>query len=157
MSDHQAKVTSIETLDKFQKSTLLFTEEALCIFDSIRCEIQRYQNIINNEIPARINRTLFKWEEILKEAKIELSSARTQSGKVAAEQKIRLAKSKIKLAEEDKQKIRKWQMKLPALLPTPVSILTKGKTFLVNDITKAATALQKYVHILEEYSGQNGQ
>ena len=97
-----------------------------------------------------------KLKEILKEGKMELSSARTQSGKVAAEQKIRQAKTKLKLADEDKHKIRKWQMKLPALLPIPISTLTKGKTFLVNDMHKAAVALQQYVQILEEYSRQEG-
>lgn len=156
MSDHQAKVSSVETLDKFQKSTHLFSEESLSIFDSIRCEVQRFQTMINNDIPAQINRQFVKWEEVLREGKMELSASRTQSSKVAAEQKIRHAKGKLKQAEEDKQKIRKWQMKLPAMLPTPISTLTKGKTFLVNDINKAANALQKYVQILEEYSRQDG-
>lgn len=156
MSDNQAKVSSVETLEHFQKSTLFFSEESLSIFDSIRCEIQRYQTMINSEIPARINHRIAKWQEILKEGKMELSASRTKSSKVAAEQKIRLAKGKLKLAEEDKQKIRKWQMKLPAMLPTPVSILTKGKTFIVNDMNKAALALKSYVQLLEEYTRQEG-
>ena len=156
MSENQAKVSSVESLENFQKSTLFFSEESLSIFDSVRCEIQRYQTMINSEIPARINHRIAKWQETLKEGKMELSTSRTQSSKVAAEQKIRLAKWKLKEAEEDKHKIRQWQMKLPAMLPTPVSILTKGKTFIVNDMNKAAASLKDHVQLLDEYTRQDG-
>ena len=156
MADNKAKVGSIELIDKFHKELLIFSEEALSVFDSIRCEIHRYKQLIENEIPARIQRDMRKWETLQKEAKMELSYSINSSKKLAATQKLRYSTTKLKEAQDKFDKIKKWQRQLPAILPTPVSTLTKGKTFLVNDMAKAANTLQQYLSILDDYTSKDG-
>ena len=154
MSDSKANVGSVEALQHFHVFLNQFAEETQSVFDSVRCEIKRYQQLIDFDIPAKIKRNTLKWEDRLREAKLEMNPGQTSSRKLAAEQKIREATMKVRQYRDEMERIKAWQKKLPGLLPTEFSTLVKAKTFLTNDLSKATSLLHDYIYTLEAYREQ---
>ncbi|MCM8537903.1 MAG: hypothetical protein NE334_18320 [Lentisphaeraceae bacterium] len=154
MSDAKANVGSLEALQQFHIFLNQFSEETQSVFDSVRCEIKRYQQLVDFDIPAKIKRNALKWEDRLREAKLEMNPGQTSSRKLLAQQKIREATNKVRQYRDEMEKIKNWQKKLPVLLPTEFSTLVKAKTFLTNDLNKATTLLHDYIRTLDEYREQ---
>ena len=155
MSGKQAKVTSVEAMEKFHSAMLEFSQEALTCLDKVRCEVVRRQQMVEHQLPARWNAELSKWRQKLKDAQKEIRYSSTSVGRLEAEQTARISKQKIRCAEEKLEALKKWNMRLPLELPEAQSRLLKLKTFLVNDFDKATSLLNKHADKLRQYTEIN--
>ncbi len=152
MSQGNSKVTSIESLERFHKAMIHFSEEGLSSLEKIRCEALRRIQYIETQLPAKWNAEHSKWKQKMKDAFRELNSSKTSAGRLAAEQLYRQAQSHIKKSEEKIELLKKWQKRLPMELPEYQSRLMKLKTFLVNDFEKKTNLIKKHANTLHEYS-----
>ena len=148
----QAKVSSVQGFENFHRKLLLFSEESLSTLNSIQCEIHRRVNIIENELPVRWQHRLQEGKEDMREAQNILRSANTASRRLEAEDVKQRAKKKIRHAEEKLEMIKKWNKKLPAVLPQPQSRLLKAKTFILNDLDKGSQLIKRHLETLDDYT-----
>ena len=156
MSDQKAKVTSVEALEKFHKCMLTYSEESLSTLEKVRCEILRRMQQMESQLPAHWQREHDTWKVKMKDAQRERTSARTSSGRLAAEQAYRQAKSKVKNAEEKMAAVKKWNMRLNNEIPEYQTRLLKLKTFLINDFEKGTGLLKEHAATLHEYTKVSG-
>ena len=148
----QAKITSVESLERFYRTMLQFSEESLACLEKIRCEVIRRQQILDEKLPAKWNSELAKWKSKMKDARRDLNSSRTTTGRLEAEQLYRKAKGKVREAEEKLEKIKKWQTRLPNQLPESQARLLKLKTFLINDFEKGTHLIKSHAATLHDYT-----
>lgn len=134
---------------------LTFSEESLNSLEKVRCEILKRRQRMETQLPAQWKREYDSWKLKMKESQAQRTSSRTSSGRLAAEQMYRQAKSKVRQAEEKIGLIKKWNMRLANELPEYQTRLLKLKTFLVNDFEKASHLIKEHAETLHEYTKIN--
>jgi len=156
MSQKRAKISSIETLQKFHLNLHSLSEDTLSVLDRVNNEVTKRLRYLEHDLAGKWRKEHFKWKQKLRDANREISSSRTSAGKIAAEQLKRQAKFKIRECEEKLQHISHWLKRAQNELPLPQSRLLKLKTFIVNDVDKARILLKEYFEKLREYTEIKG-
>ncbi|MEI9893316.1 MAG: hypothetical protein WDN28_05290 [Chthoniobacter sp.] len=163
MPPHQANVTSVDVLDVFRSSLLIFQGKARRALDDASDELRRTRMWLQHEQRTRWEGELKKRCRTLDQAVQELMSAKLSSMRdniTFQQNAVRKAKVAVAEAEEKLRQIKKWNQNFDAIADPPwpsasrgsasssISISPRGVTFLV----QAARTLDAYAETHEPKS-----
>ena len=152
MFQKEAKITSVEELEIFHKKMLLFTEESLAILEKIRCEINRRQQLLKNDLEPLWKREYTKWKVKMTDAHRQSNAQGVTSGRVGAAQMYRLAKEKAQNAQKKIELIKQWKSRLQHELAALQIRLLKLKLFVTSDFQRAAHLIKEHSDTLHQYT-----
>ena len=152
MFQKEAKITSLEALEAFHKKMHLFSEESLAILEKVRCEINRRQHHLENELEPLWRREYAKWKVKMTDAHRQSNAQGVTSGRVGAAQMYRLAKGKTQNAQKKIDLIKEWKSTLRNELPALQIRLLKLKLFITSDFQKAAHLIKEHSDTLHKYT-----
>lgn len=156
MSQKKAKISSIEVIESFHNYLSVFSEDTLSVLDSVNTEVQKRLNYLEYEVAGKWRKEHLKWKEKQREAMKQLTVSNTSTGKITAQQDLRIAKTKVRECEDKLLTISNWLKRIPSELPLPQSRLLKLKTFIVNDVEKGRVLLKENFNTLREYTEIKG-
>ena len=152
MSGKKANLSSLDSLDKFQKNLLVFNEEILLSLSRVRREVAKRREMLEEKLPLRLTQEMKRCEQELSQAKQDIRNATTRTRKEEAA----LAKRRVDQKNRDRidqmERVRRWKIKLPALVDKPGARLLKLKSFVVSDMSQAAELLKKHSETLDDYT-----
>lgn len=159
MADQQAKVTSLDALESFRSSAIIFTTKARRAVDQAAEEVHRTRQWLETD------RRLFwetegrKRQRALERAQQEMVSARfSEFNKTMTMQKAALRKAEAAVAEaNDKVRaIKTWVRNFDTTFDPMVKRLEGMRFFLEQDMPKAITYLLDIIRTLETYAETMG-
>lgn len=151
-----AHVRSVEALEAFRSSLIVYLSKARPALEEISAELTRTKLWLENEQRAKLEALLRRQQKVLEQAQAALFSARVSnlrqenSAELLAVQKARRA------VEETEQKLRmvkKWSREFESHVDPLVRDLTKLHNFLTTDMAQAVAYLAHAVKTLDAYAG----
>lgn len=156
MPGPQAKITSIDTLDTFRSSLVVYLEKAGTNLDEINLEVRRTRHQLRNEKLLFWKMELRKRNKALDLARSEYFSARlTHSGSSGASGKqvaVRRA-TEAKLEAEDKlRKIKKWCRDFDSQIEPLAKKIETLRQSLLYELPNAVAFLEQAARTLSDYA-----
>ena len=152
MSGKKANLSSLDSLDKFQKNLLVFNEEILLSLSRVRREVAKRREMLEEKLPLRLTQEMKRCEQELSQAKQDIRNATTRTRKEEAALAKRRVDQKKRDLIDQMERVRRWKIKLPALVDKPGARLLKLKSFVVSDMSQAAELLKKHSETLDDYT-----
>ena len=152
MSESKANISSVEALRHFHLQTINFNEETQQTLTRLQSELNRACHYVEFELPAQLKSEHEKWLKILNQSKQELLQASQQKSSSEAQQMKRQATVRVRDLEDRLEKAKKWKQRLASLIDKPQSQILKLKTFLIQDMDKAARLLKSHADTLDDYT-----
>src|SRR5258708_5644888 len=151
----QAKVTSVDALDVFRGSLIIFQSKARRALDDATDELRRTRMWLQHEQRTRWENELKKRNRTLEQAEQELVSAKLSSlrDNITFQQNaVRKAKAAVAEAEEKLRHIRKWNQNFDAIADPLAKRLEGLRQFLDFNLPKGITYLVHAAQTLEAYA-----
>ena len=155
MSD-QAKVTSLDALEDFRASSIVFLTKARQSVDQASDEVRRTRHWLQNEQRTHWEGVIRRCRRVLDQAQGELMSARMSEfidSPSAQQLLVRKAKAELEFAEAKLLKVKQWNRSLDGYVDPMVKKLESLRHFLDEDMPKAVTYLVQIQRTLEDYAG----
>ena len=152
---NQAKVTSVDALDSFRGSLIIFQSKARRCLDDAADELRRTRMWLQHEQRVRWEAELKKSRQALSRAEQELLSAKLSSlrDNITFQQNaVRKAKAAVAEAEEKLRMIRKWNQNFDAIADPMAKRLEGLRQFLDFNLPKGITYLVHAAQTLEAYA-----
>ncbi len=156
MSDDQADVRSIETIDRFRSSLAGFASAARQAIDEGFSDLLRTQSWLELEQIPYWSREIRRREELLVRARSELyriQVARTTVGDTEAKVRIRASLRAVEAAKEKLGSCKKWLVRLRDAQTLYRSSLSGLRQSVDHDIPHAVAILHRVTEDLEAYVG----
>jgi chromosome segregation ATPase len=151
----RAHVTSVEALEAFRASLVLYASKARPALEEVSADVLRTKLWLQDEQRAHWEGQVRRRAKALEQAKQALSTARLSSlGEVSSAEQMAVHKAKRALEEaEEKLKILKyWNREFENRVEPLVKQLQKLHTFLAYDMVKAAASLTQTINTLAAYA-----
>jgi hypothetical protein len=151
----QVKVTSIDALESFRASLIVFLNDAHRCVDEVGDEVRRTRYWIANDQRTHWEGELRRRKRTLELAEQELFSAKLSSLRdniSAQELAVRRAKEAVAEAEEKLLMIKKWNRNFDSCADPLVKRMEGLRHFLDHDMPKAIAYLVQAQRTLESYT-----
>jgi hypothetical protein len=151
----QAKVTSIDALERFRASVILFLNKAHQSVDEVGDEVRRTRIWVQDDQRVKWDREIRRRAKLLDEAKQELMRARLsglRDSTLAQEEGVRKAERLMAEAELKRRNVKKWTRDYDHALEPLVKKLEVLRQFLDHDMPKAIAYLVRAQQTLEAYA-----
>jgi chromosome segregation ATPase len=155
MAANQANVTSVDALDAFRSSLIIFQSKARRALDDATDELRRTRMWLQHEQRTRWENELKKRCRALDQAEQELVSAKLSSlrDNITFQQNaVRKAKAAVAEAEEKLRHIKKWNQNFDAIADPMAKRLEGLRQFLDYSLPKGITYLVHAAQTLEAYA-----
>jgi predicted nucleic acid-binding Zn-ribbon protein len=153
--EQQAKVTSVDALENFRASLILFLSKAKPALEEVMHEVVRTRLWIEGEQRSHWERELKTRRRKLEQAQAELFSARIskiQEASAAQQMAVQHATRAIHAAEEKMRVLKKWNRELENRADPLVKQIEQLHGFLTNEMVRAMAFLAEAVKILQSYA-----
>lgn len=151
----RAQVTSVEAIDAFRGSLLVYIAKARAALDEIEGEKQHTRVWLETDRRSYWEREYRQRSRKLEEAQQELFSAKvSRLGTHTAAQVLAVerAKQAVQQAEEKRDLVKRWSREFETLADPLVKQLEPLQGFLTRDLPKAAAYLASILKALEAYT-----
>lgn len=156
MADQQAKITSLDALERFRSNLILFLEKAHRAVDEVGDEIRRTRQWLQNEARAHWDLEFRKRTKVLDEARTTLLAGRMSNlrdSTAAQEEAVRRATRALHEADEKRRAVKQWNRNFEGRA-APLSKGMDGlRFFLDHDLPKALAFLVQAQKTLDDYAG----
>ncbi|TLD68665.1 hypothetical protein FEM03_21750 [Phragmitibacter flavus] len=155
MTGNEAKVRSIETLDAFRASLIIFLTKARRSVDQVSEEVNRTRQWITNDQKFHWQTQLKRRTQVMHQAEQELVSARFSTLRASTtmqEMAVRKAKKSVKEAEEKIQQVKAWSRNFDAAIDPSLKKIESLRSYLDHDIPKAIAWLSQLQRSLSAYT-----
>jgi hypothetical protein len=153
--EQQAKVTSVDALENFRASLILFLSKAKPALEEVMHEVVRTRLWIENDQRTFWEREIKTRRRKLEQAQAELFSARIsklQEASAAQQMAVQHATRAIHAAEEKMRMLKKWNRELENRADPLVKQIEQLHGYLMNDMGRAVAFLAEAVKILQSYA-----
>ncbi len=154
----QAKVTSVDALESFRSSLILFVHTAHQHLDGVGDDVRRTRNWIQNEQRMHWQGELRRRSRTLDLAEQELFSAKLsglRDNLVAQQNAVRKAKAAVTEAEEKLRAVKFWTRNFDHEADPLLKRLEGLRLLLDHDLPKAISYLLQAQKTLESYAEGN--
>ena len=157
MASTNANVSSIEALDSFRSSLVMYLEKAGASLDEINQEVKRTRHKLNNESMLHWKMEMRKRVKALDLARSEYFSARlTHSGSSGATGKqvaVRRATEAKREAEDKLRKIKKWSRDFDSEIEPLAKKVENLRASMLYEMPNAVAFLEQAARTLSDYAG----
>jgi hypothetical protein len=153
--EQQAKVTSVDALENFRASLILFLSKGKPALEEVMHEVVRTRLWIENEQRSFWEREIKNRRRKLEQAQAELFSAnisKIQKASAAQQMAVHHAQRALHAAEDKMRMLKKWSRELENRADPLVKQIEQLHGFLTNDMVKAVRFLEEVVKILQSYA-----
>lgn len=152
----RAKVTSIEALESFRTSLLVYLEKAGNALDEISEEVRRTKGWLDHDRRDYWQREVGRRTKVLEQRQQELFSARI-SGLADATQvqqmAVQKARRELQAAEDRLRQVRRWVRQYDSRVDPLAREVEKLRQVLGQEMVQAGTVLRETVRTLDAYAG----
>jgi len=151
----QARVTSVDALDAFRSSLVIFVTKARQAVDAARDGARRTRNWLQHEQRVHWEGEIRRRQRQLDQAVQDLYSARLTklTGAIAIrEALVRRAKAAVEEAHQKLRNVKKWNQNFDAAADPLVKKLDGFREFLDQEMPNAITFLHRAREILDAYA-----
>jgi hypothetical protein len=151
----RAQVTSVEAIESFRASLILFLSKVRPVLEEVSDEVLRLQSWLQNDQRRHWESELRKRGLKLEEAKQELFNAalsRLQEATALQHMAVQRAQRAVRDAEEKLDTLKKWDRALEDRTAPLVKQVEEFHGFLITDMGRAVTKLVEIVKALEAYT-----
>lgn len=151
----QAKVTSLDALELFRSSLIIFINRAQSSVDEVLDEVRRTRLWLLNDQRFFWEREIRKRQKLLDAAKAELMSARLSGLREVTgpqENAVRKAKEAVAEAEEKLRNVKRWTRDFEHSLEPLTRKIESLRFFLDHDMPKGLAYLVQTQRTLEDYA-----
>jgi chromosome segregation ATPase len=159
MSSSQARVSSVEVIDAFRASLIIFQSKARRCLDDAADELRRTRMWLQHEQRQRWENAVRKCARELELAEQELFSAKLSSlrDNISFQQNaVRKAKAALAHAEEKLRNVKAWNRNFDGLADPLAKQLDGLRQFLDFNLPKGITFLVQATRTLESYAEVHG-
>jgi hypothetical protein len=152
----RAQVTSVEAVEAFRASLILYLSRARPALDEVSSDILRTRQWLQHDQRKHWENELRKRSRKLEQAQAELFSARVSTLTEATstqQMAVRKALQAVREAEEKLSLLKKWDRELDNRSEPLLKQVEQLHGFLTSDMTKAVAYLANMVKTLEAYAG----
>lgn len=151
-----AKVSSIDNIDRFRSTLIIYLEKARATVDDVSDDVQRTKYWLEGEQTRKWQTEIRKRTRKLEEVQQELFTARlsgftedTQFQQMA----VNRAKRELEAAQEKLKTIRRWVRDFDSVVMPVAKQLEKVDSVLTGTMPKAIAHLSEITSALEAYAG----
>ena len=151
----QAQVTSVDAIELFRSSLILFLTKARPTLEEVSADVLRTRMWPENDQRDHWDREMRRRRRDLEQAQGELFSARlSQLQKPSAAQymAVHRAQQAVREAEEKKRVLKKWTREIGNRTEPLVKLVDQLHGFLSTDMPKAVAYLAEVVQTLQAYA-----
>ena len=151
----QAKVTSLEALERFRASLIVFIHRAQNSLDEVLDEVRRTRLWLLNDQRFHWEREIRKRQKLVEAAKAELMSARLSGLREVTspqENAVRKAKEALAEAEEKLRNVKRWSRDYEHSVEPLTRKIESLRSFLGQDMPKGLAFLVQAQRTLEDYA-----
>jgi hypothetical protein len=151
----QAHVTSLETIESFRASLIVYLSQARPALDEISAEVLRARLWLENEQRTHWENQVRRRSKVLEEAQQALFSSRLGSlrHETAAEQMaVHRAKAAVEEAGDKLRVVKKWHRDFDGRVQPMVKQMEKLHTVLSQDMGRAVASLTQTLNTLAAYA-----
>lgn len=151
----RAHVTSVEALDSFRASLLVYISKARPTVEEVSADLQRTRSWLQNDQRSHWETQIRRRAKELEQTQQELASARLSNfhGDMSVQQQaVRRAKQALETAETRLRTVKHWTREFDNLVAPPAQQLEKLHSFLVVELQQAAAFLAQAVQTLAAYA-----
>jgi hypothetical protein len=151
----QAKVTSLDALERFRADLIIFINTAHRCVDEAGDEVRRTRQWLQGEQRMHWEGEARRRKRVLDQAEADLYSARLSGLKdrtIVQEEAVRKAKRAMAEAEEKLRALKKWNRDFDNHADPLVKRLEGMRYYLDHDMPKALTYLMQAQRTLEAYA-----
>lgn len=155
MADPRAHVTSIDSLERFRASLLVFIDRAKLVIDEVNTETNRTRLWLQGDQRLYWTRELKRRNQDLDEAQAQLLSARISAlgeATQAHQKAVQRAKLAVREAEEKLRALKQWHRHFDSRVAPLTKQLGKLDNLLNGDMEKAAHFLTQAIKNLQDYA-----
>lgn len=151
-----AHVRSVEALESFRSSLIVYLSKARPALEEISAELTRTKVWLETEQRAKLEALLRRQQKGLEQAQAALFSARVSSLRQENTAELLAVQKARRAVEETEQKLRmvkKWSREFESHVDPLMRELTKLHNFLTTDMAQAVAYLAHAVKTLDAYAG----
>jgi hypothetical protein len=151
----QVKITSIDALESFRASLIIFLSKAHGAVDSVGDEVRRTRVWLQNDQRLHWENQIRRWRRVLDQAVQDLMSARLsglRDSTTAQETAVRKAKRGLAEAEEKLRNVKIWCRDFEHYAGPMVKRMEGLRGFLDYDMPKALAYLVQAQRTLDAYA-----
>jgi len=155
----QAQVTSVEAIESFRASLILFTSKVRPVLEEVSDEVMRLQFWLENDQRRFWEGELRKRALKLEEAKREMFNtalSHLQEATALQHMAVQRAQRAVRDAEEKLDTLKKWERALEDRTAPMVKLVEEFHGFLITDMGRAVTQLVQIIKALEAYTKVGG-
>jgi hypothetical protein len=155
MPEPRAHVTSVEALESFRTTLLLYVSKARPTVEDVSADVLRTKLWLENEQRMHWESQVRRRAKVLEQAEQALSSARMSNLRDAStteQMAVRKAKLALEEAEAKLKVLKYWNREFDIRVEPLVKQLEKLHTFLANDLLKANAYLAQAMDTLAAYA-----
>jgi DNA repair exonuclease SbcCD ATPase subunit len=152
---NQVKVTSIEVLERFRASVIVFLTKAHNSVDEVGDAIRRMRLWLQNDQRVHWEGEMRRRRKILDQAQQELLSAKLSGLKDSTtlqERQVAKAKAAMEQAEEKLRNVKKWNRDFDHTIEPLMKKIDGMRQFLDHDLPKALAFLLQAQRTLDAYT-----
>lgn len=156
MAAPRANVTSVESLDRFRASLLVFMERAKLVVDEIGDETNRTRTWLQSDQRMFWVRELKRRNQVLDEAQAQLLSAKISALGEAGhshQKAVQRARIAVREAEDKLRAVKQWNQNFDSRVTPLTKQLGKLDNLIDGDLQRAVHFLEEAVRNLQEYAG----
>ena len=154
----QARVTSVDALDAFRASMIIFVTKARQAVDTVRDRVRRTRNWLQHDQRMHWEGEIRRRQRSLDQAVQELYSARLTKMTATItirEAVVRKAKAAVEEAHQKLRNVKKWNTNFDSLADPLVKKLDGFRDYLDQEMPDAITFLYRASEILAAYAERN--
>jgi len=151
----QAKVTSVDALDAFRASMVIFVTKARGAVDTVRDRVRRTRNWLQHDQRVHWEGEIRRRQRKLDQVVQDLYSARLtkMTGAIAIrEAEVRKAKAAVEEAHQKLRNVKKWGQNFDAASDPLMKKLDGFRDYLDQEMPDAITFLYRVRDILDAYA-----
>jgi predicted nucleic acid-binding Zn-ribbon protein len=151
----QAQVTSVEAIESFRASLILFLSKVRPTLEEVSDEVMRLQFWLQNDQRRHWEGELRRRSRKLEEAKQELFNtalSHLQQATALQHMAVQRAQRAVREAEDKLDTLKKWDRALEERTAPLIKQLEEFHGFLTVDMGKAVAQLVQIVNVLESYA-----
>ncbi|HSJ01588.1 MAG: hypothetical protein ACAI34_18585 [Verrucomicrobium sp.] len=155
----QAKITSLDALQTFRASTIIFLTKARRALDQAGDEVRRTRKWVQNDQRAHWEGQIRQRRRRLDQAQAELMSARLSEfvdSPSVQQAAVRKAKMAVEEAEQKLERVKTWNRNFDSMFDPHVRKMEILREYLDHDMPKALAYLDQTQKILEDYTQTGG-
>jgi hypothetical protein len=152
----RSNVTSVEAIENFRASLILYQAKARATLEEVSAEITRTRNWVAGTQRTHWDGVANRRKRTLEEAQAALFSSKMSTiRKVTAAEQLAVAKAKraVEEAENKLRVIKRWDRDYDNQTGPPTRQMEKLQSVLSDDLTRAIAYLTQTVATLNEYAG----